>query len=543
MSTSLVRERAALSAGRRSAALLLALVTALAAVLGTHLPAAAASGDTLFAGQSLYAGDSLVSGNGLYEVAVQGDGNVVVYGSGVPRWWTSTSGPGAELALQGDGNLVLYAGGAPRWWTGTSGGDARLTMQGDGNLVLYIGGRAAWSSATGLIPVRPSGPPDLFAGQQLTAGQQLVSGDGRFVAALQGDGNFVVYGPGNAVLFASATGGTRNPVLALQGDGNLVLYGDGAARWQTGTSGGGAQLALQGDGNLVVYAGGRAAWSIKTGLIPVPQPTRSALAAGETLTAGQSLVNGRFQAAMQGDGNFVLYDGSRPVFWTGTGGTGGARLAMQADGNLVLYGSGGPRWQTGTSGGGAQLALQGDGNLVVYAGGRAAWSARTGYIPLTYVTFSGNGDYGIGRDIPAGTFRTRSAASGCYWERLRGFSGEFADIISNEITDFPTVVTIAPGDAGFSSSRCATWTSDLSRITASPGGPFDSGTYIVGTDITPGIWSAPGGPSCYWERLRGFSGTFTDLIANDFGRGGRVAIAASDAGFTTRYCGPWTRVG
>ena len=63
----------------------------------------------------------------------------------------------------------------------------------------------------------------------------------------------------------------------------------------------------------------------------------------------------------------------------------------------------------------------------------------------------------VDMDIAPGTWRS-SGNGGCYWERLRGFSGEFADIIANDNVSESTVVTISPEDAGFSSTRCGTWT-------------------------------------------------------------------------------------
>lgn len=52
---------------------------------------------------------------------------------------------------------------------------------------------------------------------------------------------------------------------------------------------------------------------------------------------------------MQGDGNFVQYNGSNQPLWhTSTGGNYGAYLAVQNDGNLVVYNSmGAPLWSIG----------------------------------------------------------------------------------------------------------------------------------------------------------------------------------------------------
>ena len=101
-------------------------------------------------------------------------------------------------------------------------------------------------------------------------------------------------------------------------------------------------------------------------------------------------------------------------------------------------------------------------------------------------TFS-DGTYQVGTDIQPGTYRTRESSSGCYYERLSGFSGEINDIIANNNTDAPAIVTIRPTDAGFTSSSCGTWTKDLSAITESKTS-FGEGAYIVGTDIELGTY-------------------------------------------------------
>ena len=53
---------------------------------------------------------------------------------------------------------------------------------------------------------------------------------------------------------------------------------------------------------------------------------------------------------LQGDGNFVVYDsGNRPVWASGTDGSGAVHVLMQADGNLVVYNQHGQaKWSSGT---------------------------------------------------------------------------------------------------------------------------------------------------------------------------------------------------
>lgn len=70
----------------------------------------------------------------------------------------------------------------------------------------------------------------------------------------------------------------------------------------------------------------------------------------------------------------------------------------------------------------------------------------------------GNGYWKVGGDVQPGTYRTTTASS-CYWARLSGFGGELDDILDNDNADgTDVVVQILPGDYGFESSRCGTWT-------------------------------------------------------------------------------------
>lgn len=154
----------------------------------------------------------------------------------------------------------------------------------------------------------------------------------------------------------------------------------------------------------------------------------------------------------------------------------------------------------------------------------------------------GDGTYRVGTDIPPGTYRTRNNSSGCYWKRMSDFSGNLDSILANDFTNDHTVVTILPGDVGFATDGCGTWTSDLSAITSSPDSPFGDGMWIVGTDVAAGTWSAPGGPDCYWKRVSSFTGDGDSIIANDFGTTAPiVTIDPADAGFASQGCGTWSR--
>ena len=167
------------------------------------------------------------------------------------------------------------------------------------------------------------------------------------------------------------------------------------------------------------------------------------------------------------------------------------------------------------------------------------------WIPLSEsfapTTTLSNGMWVVGDEVDPGVY-SAPGGSGCYWERLSGFSGEFGDIIANDSSSGGRqIVAINANDAGFSTNNCGEWI-PLSESFA-PTTTLSNGMWVVGDEVDPGVYSAPGGSGCYWERLSGFSGEFGDIIANDSSSGGRqiVAIDASDAGFSTNNCGEWTQ--
>jgi surface antigen len=128
---------------------------------------------------------------------------------------------------------------------------------------------------------------------------------------------------------------------------------------------------------FALAAGAGAAAALGTPRAAFAGSGTNALRAGETLSANQYLrsANGSYTAAMQGDGNFVLYTPSGARWSTRTGGQNGAAIVMQGDGNLVMYRNGGVLWHTGTAGyASPSLVMQDDGNLVLYAGGAARWA-------------------------------------------------------------------------------------------------------------------------------------------------------------------------
>lgn len=105
----------------------------------------------LIPGGSLQDGWMLISPNRQYELAMQLDGNLVLYRIGQGALWSAGTGghPGAYAVMQGDGNLVVYGSGRALWASGTWGHPGAYTsLQTDGNLVVYGPGGALWASGT-----------------------------------------------------------------------------------------------------------------------------------------------------------------------------------------------------------------------------------------------------------------------------------------------------------------------------------------------------------------------------------------------------------
>ncbi len=157
----------------------------------------------------------------------------------------------------------------------------------------------------------------------------------------------------------------------------------------------------------------------------------------------------------------------------------------------------------------------------------------------------GDGIWRVGIDISPGTYRTAASPGLCYAARLSGFGGTLSDTIANEVGYESLIVTIEASDAGFESDDCDLWTDDMTPRTVSPTARFGDGSWLVGTEVSPGLWrnnDSSGG--CYWERLRGFSWQLKDTIANDFTYSiSTVQIGAGDVGFHADDCGTWTYLG
>lgn len=170
-------------------------------------------------------------------------------------------------------------------------------------------------------------------------------------------------------------------------DGNLIIRAGNQPAM-------GSPLVMQSDRNAMVYAMGGPAWATDI-VLPPPTPATvvsDQLAPGERLRPGEFIVSqdGRFRLILQGDGNLVLYD-PRPVWASNTEGHPVSFAAMQADGNLVIYAGNQAVWASHTEGHpGSRLVMQNDRNAVIYGPGGPTWATNTVLPPPTpgAVTFN-----------------------------------------------------------------------------------------------------------------------------------------------------------
>lgn len=111
-------------------------------------PPAPHAPDKLMPGQRLGVGQRLTSPNGKFYMEYQGDGNLVIYETGIKPIWASDTGGESlgYLEMQADGNLVLYSATRPIRASRTSGEGIMIQLQDDGNLVMYQDGEPIWAS-------------------------------------------------------------------------------------------------------------------------------------------------------------------------------------------------------------------------------------------------------------------------------------------------------------------------------------------------------------------------------------------------------------
>jgi hypothetical protein len=175
--------------------------------------------------------------------------------------------------------------------------------------------------------------------------------------------------------------------------------------------------------------------------------------------------------------------------------------------------------------------------------GCGTWSTFVGAAFTPTASF-GEGVYAVGSQIAPGRYvANATGTSSCYWERTSGFSGASGEILANDIGSGQRIDDVKPGDVGFVTSGCGTW-SPFVPSAYTPAASFGDGIHAVGSQVVSGRYQATGTSSCYWERTSGFSGASGEILANDIGSGTRIVdIASTDAGIESSKCGTWVKIG
>ncbi|MGR3906881.1 protease pro-enzyme activation domain-containing protein [Burkholderia sp. SR8] len=229
-------------------------------------------GGVINQGTTLKPGQIVYSASKSHKLAMQSDGNLVLYNAtnGAAVWNSGTYGnTGAYAVLQTDGNFVVYGPSGNALWFSSSYGASYsqyLAVQDDGNMVIYRSSFPIFSTSTATsgLASSSSGAAVWKGGVAISAGQSFTSGNGANVLVMQGDGNLVLIRQGVPV-WNSGTFGHAGAYAVMQGDGNLVVYSAaGAPLWNSGTGGyPGAVTYVQDDGNVVIYTQ-LARWSTNT---------------------------------------------------------------------------------------------------------------------------------------------------------------------------------------------------------------------------------------------------------------------------------------
>ena len=211
-------------------------------------------------------------------------------------------------------------------------------------------------AVAGLAAAVYQGPPSagaadgastLAPNETLSANQSLRSPNGQYGLWMQGNGNLLLSGPGDQVLWASNTEG--NPGARLQNqrdDGNIVLVAPGdRPLWDTETFWNpGTVLQVEDDGSLIAVApGGRRVFAISAG-VQAQQPAVQQ-SGGEPLRSVNvfnSIARGADCSTPHPEGGVVCKDNGVPAFVV-TGDEVGCDVLRDGDGDGLVIANCRPR--------------------------------------------------------------------------------------------------------------------------------------------------------------------------------------------------------
>jgi hypothetical protein len=205
-------------------------------------------------------GDILSSPDGDANLFMASNGTLAVYykGANVKTLASSVY----QLRQQSDGNLVAYSrSGTPLWSVG-DGTARQLYITNDGKLVYKKNEFDAGIVAASWPTNSDTRNSEIKADQILLQNQVIYSDNKKYKLVLQSDGNLVQYSPNGPTW---AVGENRGHFLIQQGDGKIVLYDyTGTPIWASPVwvpNGLKSRTVVQGDGNFVTYNGYDPIWA------------------------------------------------------------------------------------------------------------------------------------------------------------------------------------------------------------------------------------------------------------------------------------------
>lgn len=244
----------------------------------------------------MHTGQHLSSPSGKFKLYLQEDSNLVLYEDGAAVWVAQAGQPNTLIRQNPENNgtwlitqyyMFLNDPTRSRTWSTSNStpyaGDVRaayyrtyLSLQDDGNLVLLDTFPLWATTSLSKFSVLKTNL-HIEPGQYLEPGRSYASGDNRLV--FQGDGNLVVYGPNDRVLWHSATSNRGANQAVMQHDGNFVIYANDTPIWNTGTQGNpGAYAQVKEDGSFSV-AIDKPVWA-RFGFTPYTKPKRTVVQYG-----------------------------------------------------------------------------------------------------------------------------------------------------------------------------------------------------------------------------------------------------------------------
>ena len=207
----------------------------------------------LYPGRTLNPGERIFSPNAQYNLYMDPNGNLALFGPEGMIFSSQTGTANAHAALDTSGRLVIYsASNQPIWYS---------------NPAVYPDNYSLGVEDGGFLSIRRdatseviwTGNSVLYQNRTLLSGQRIFSPNAQYNLYMQENGDLVAYGPGG-VIFSTGTFNNSGATARVQDNGNLVvLSGTGQVLWTTNVNpanGLGTMLKLGNDGRLVLVLNG-----------------------------------------------------------------------------------------------------------------------------------------------------------------------------------------------------------------------------------------------------------------------------------------------